>query len=175
MFSLCHYVIEGDYAHADRSDSVDQRLFQHTHIHTQTLSFILPSLFLPLISPFTPPTLSTGHWVLSNLFQMLNTSLPSLPFVFNSHRVDWNTESPTTNLTTLSILLSATKHEPLRSSRRDGSSPKTERNAKVNAFPSLHDVMLVLLPLATVHFSSASLWHAPWLMGLLLFSGRHDE
>lgn len=133
-----------------------------THTHK-----LCPLCYPPYSSLLSPPPLSPpfqqGNSMLCNFCQMSNTSLPSsaVPFVFNSHRLDWNTEPTAT--TTLDILLSTTKHEPKRSSSRGCSSPKTERNAKANAFLTLCDAMLVLLLLATVHSLSARLWHGLWL------------
>lgn len=130
MFFLCHYVIEADYAHADRSNSVDQRL---SNKHTYKL---YPLHYPPYSSPLSPPPLSPpfqqGNSVLSNIFQMSNTSLPSFPVLVPSFLTltgSTETPKPPTPTTVLDTLLSATKHEPMRSGRTSWSSPKAERNA----------------------------------------------
>lgn len=78
---LCHYVIEADCAHADRSNSADQRHSQHTHTHT-----LCPLHYPPYSSPLSPPPLSPafqqGNSMLSNFCQMSNTSLPSSAALF---------------------------------------------------------------------------------------------
>lgn len=78
MFSLCHYVIEADYVHAESFYQTPE-IKGPPNTHSHTLSFTLPSSFLALISPSTLSLslpFQQGNSMLSNFFQMSSTSLP---------------------------------------------------------------------------------------------------
>lgn len=77
MFSLCHYVIETDYVHAESFYQTPEiKGPPNTHSHTLTLHYP------PHSSHLSPPPLSLslpfqqGNSMLSNFFQMSSTSLP---------------------------------------------------------------------------------------------------
>lgn len=137
MFSLCHYVIEADYVHAESFYQTPEiKGPPNTHSHTLTLHYP------PHSSHLSPPPLSLSLYpfnraiACSLIFSrclvppfLLFPPLYSLCFKLSqAHSTYWSQRQ---NMT------------PGGQAGDVGALPTAERNAGANAFPTLHDVLLL--------------------------------
>lgn len=132
------------------SNTSDQSIVLAIHTH------ILYPLHYPLYSsPLSPPPpFQQGNSMHSNFFQMSRTSRPSFscffPFVLNFRRVGSNPDSPPLLIFYLSTFVQhvglndKTWPWEVTQERRGWSASRAERNAEANAFPTLHDVLVLL-------------------------------
>lgn len=167
MFSLCHYVIEADYVHAESFYQTPEiKGSPNTHSHTLTLHYP------PHSSHLSPPPLSLSLYpfnraiACSLIFSrcqvppfLLFPPLYSLCFKLSqAHSTYWSQRQ---NMT------------PGGQAGDVGALPTAERNAGANAFPTLHDVLLLRCCKITVLVFFSTCCHSDEI--ILMFSKQSND